>query len=209
MTYDNFIEIFGIVASFIILVSLLMSSVKKLRLVNLVGSIFMFAYGVLIGALPVMIMNVGILMINLYYLRQMFRVKDYFKVLRVEENDEYLKGFIQYYDEYIKEAMGRVPLEKNDYRYFILRDMMPAGLFMARKKDQETLEITLDFVIPKYRDFKTGMYVFNQMACSFRDAGFKRFVTETNNPKHMNYLKKMQFSVCEEKDGLTVFEKSV
>ncbi len=206
---ETFIEVFGIVASFIILVSLLMSSVKKLRLVNLVGSIFMFVYGVLIGALPVMIMNVGILLINVYYLRQMYHVKDYFKVLRVEQDDEYLKNFIQYYDDYIREAMGRVPLEENDYRYFILRDMMPAGLFMARKKDQKTLEITLDFVTPRYRDFKTGMYVFNQMACSFREDGFTRFVTETNNPKHMKYLKKMQFNVCDEKENVVVFEKSV
>ena len=186
-----------------------MSSVKKLRIVNLVGSIFMFTYGFMISAVPVMIMNVGILTINLYYLRQMYQTKDYFKVLRVEKDDEYLKNFINFYDAYIREAMGRVPLEDNDFRYFILRDMIPAGLFMARKKDAKTLEITLDFVTPKYRDFKTGMYVFNQMASTFRNEGYERFITETNNPKHIKYLKRMNFELLEEKEDLTVFTKLV
>jgi hypothetical protein len=209
MTYENFVEIFGIFASFIILISLLMSSVKKLRIINLFGSMFMFTYGFMISALPVMIMNVGILTINLFYLRQMFTTKDYFKVISVDKDDEYLKNFILFYDAYIKEAMGRVPIEDNDYRYFILRNMNPAGLFMARKKDEKTLEITLDFVTPRYRDFKTGMYVFNQMAASFRNSGYERFVTRTSNLKHMKYLKRMHFDVLEEGENLTVFTKKV
>ena len=209
MTYDQFVEVFGIFASFIILVSLLMSSVKRLRLVNLFGSIFMLVYGIMISALPVVIMNVGIMIINLYYLKEMIKVQDYFKVLPVAKEDEYLKNFINYYEEDIIKAIEKIPVEDNDYRYFILRDLVPAGLFMAKKKDAKTLTITLDFVTPKYKDFKTGNYVFTQMAHTFRDAGFTLFETTTKDKQHMQYLKRMNFTEFKEENGRVTFQKPV
>lgn len=209
MSFENFVEYFGIFASFVILVSLLMSSVKKLRIINLIGSIFMFMYGFFIDALPVMIMNVGIFSINVYYLRQMFQAKDYFDVISVEKEDEYLKSFLNFYDEPIKTAMGKADLDKSDYRFFILRNMIPAGLFIARKKDDKTLEIILDFVTPAYRDFRTGKYVFTDMAEVFRNDGYEEFVTDTKNAKHMRYLEKMDFKAVKNEAGRVTYVKSV
>ena len=65
------LEIVGYVASVLVAVSLMMSSILKLRIINLVGSAAFTVYGLLIGAYPVAAVNLLIVFINLYYLRQM------------------------------------------------------------------------------------------------------------------------------------------
>ncbi|WP_138417511.1 YgjV family protein [Aquibacillus sediminis] len=69
----DWLEWLGYLASFIVLVSLLMSNILKLRWINLLGSGLFSLYGFLIGALPVGFMNLGIVFINIYYLVQLYR----------------------------------------------------------------------------------------------------------------------------------------
>ncbi|GGA89890.1 YgjV family protein [Ornithinibacillus halotolerans] len=71
----NWLEWLGYLASLIVLISLLMSSILKLRWINMIGSGLFSLYGFLIGALPVGIMNLGIVFINLYYLVKLYRAK--------------------------------------------------------------------------------------------------------------------------------------
>lgn len=66
------IEYLGIFASFIVLISLLMSSIKLLRWINLFGALLFGIYGLLIGSFPTVFMNVGIVLIDIYYLTRMY-----------------------------------------------------------------------------------------------------------------------------------------
>jgi hypothetical protein len=61
-------EIIGYLASFLILVSFLMKDMKKLRIINLFGCGAFIIYGVLNHAMPIVITNSAIVLINLYYL---------------------------------------------------------------------------------------------------------------------------------------------
>jgi uncharacterized protein with PQ loop repeat len=61
-------EIIGYVASFLILISFLMKDMKKLRIINLFGCGAFILYGIMNQALPVIITNSAILLINLFYL---------------------------------------------------------------------------------------------------------------------------------------------
>ncbi len=60
----------GYVAMATVLVSFLMKSVIKLRLINSLGCLFFVIYGFLLEPLsmPIIITNTAILIINLYYL---------------------------------------------------------------------------------------------------------------------------------------------
>lgn len=69
-------EWLGFIASFIILVSLLMSEIKLLRWINLIGALLFGIYGVLISSTPTMFMNFGIVAINIYYLTKMYGQKN-------------------------------------------------------------------------------------------------------------------------------------
>ena len=64
----QWVEWIGYLASFLVLISLLMSSILKLRWINLLGSTIFSIYGFIIGSLPVAFMNMGTAFINIYYL---------------------------------------------------------------------------------------------------------------------------------------------
>merc|ERR1711879_725980 len=87
----------GYIASFVVLVSLLMTSVKKLRWINLAGSVLFGFYGFMIASVPTGIMNVGIAIINIYFLRKMYVYKEYFKLLDIKEKSDYLHLFLNFY----------------------------------------------------------------------------------------------------------------
>jgi len=67
------IEWLGFFASFIVLVSLLMSSIKLLRWINLFGAILYGIYGILIISYPTIFMNLGIVFINIFYLSKIYK----------------------------------------------------------------------------------------------------------------------------------------
>lgn len=63
-------EIVGIIASFILILSFLQKDERKLRMINIVGTIMYIIYGFLINALSVWFLNIIILCINGYRLYQ-------------------------------------------------------------------------------------------------------------------------------------------
>lgn len=66
---ENFTELVGYAASLGVLLSFLMKDLKTLRIVNTVGCILFVLYGILLHySYPVIITNVSIIGINLYYL---------------------------------------------------------------------------------------------------------------------------------------------
>ncbi|MDQ3309820.1 MAG: hypothetical protein M3497_06800, partial [Gemmatimonadota bacterium] len=93
------LELVGYVASALVAISLMMSSILKLRVINLFGSAFFTIYGVLIGAYPVAVVNLFIVFINLYYLRQMLGTKEYFKLLEIKPDSDYLRYFLSFYQQ--------------------------------------------------------------------------------------------------------------
>jgi len=67
----DWIEILGYVASTLVAISLTMSSLAKLRALNLVGASAFAVYGWLVGAYPVMAVNGFITVVNVIYLLRM------------------------------------------------------------------------------------------------------------------------------------------
>ncbi len=77
-------EIIGYVASVLVAVSLMMRSVLKLRVINLLGAAVFTLYGLLIGAYPVAVVNFVIALIDLYYLREFITSKEYFTSFKLK-----------------------------------------------------------------------------------------------------------------------------
>ena len=188
-------EYIGYAASLIILISLLMSSVRKLRWINLLGSITFAVYGFLIDSLPVALLNIGTVIINIYYLYNMYLAKDYFKLLPITGKTKYFEYFLNYYEKDIKTYTEKidVDIENAEMSFYILRNIVPAGVFVCSKQDEKTLKVDLDYVVPAYRDFKIGKYIYNKRKEVFLEKGFTKLQTYTACPKHIKYLEKMGF----------------
>ena len=61
-------EWIGYLAMTVLPVSFMMKNVIKLRIINSIGCLFFVIYGIMISQYPIVITNLAIILINLYYL---------------------------------------------------------------------------------------------------------------------------------------------
>ncbi len=64
----NHYEIIGYLASFLVAISFLFKDLKIIRWINLIGCIFFVIYGYFLPSTPVIITNVFIVLVQIYYL---------------------------------------------------------------------------------------------------------------------------------------------
>ncbi len=191
----NWINWFGYLASLVILISLLTSSILKLRWINLFGALMFAVYGLLINSLPTAVMNMGIAIIDLYYLVKIYSSKEYFQLLELTPGSSYFKGFIDFYKADLAQFFGedRYTIFPDTVGFYVLRNMVPAGLFIAQPLSEERLKIQLDFATPEYRDFKIGHYIYTKHASYFKSRGYNVLEASAINAVHEKYLLKMGF----------------
>ena len=200
----NYLEALGYLASLVVLVSLLMASIKRLRWINLGGALLFGIYGFMIGSLPTGIMNLGIVLIDAYYLYIIYSQKDYFTYLIVPKESRYLRKLLKTQTEEIESFFpGFKFSELTDHLCFIaLRNLNAAGALILKPKGEE-LEVTIDFALKQYRDFKTTFFIIDRERENLKNEGYKRVVIKTTNKKHVNYLKKINFKLT---DGVFSYE---
>lgn len=62
------IETLGYIGSFIIAISIVMNSILKLRIINMIGAILLGTYGLYLESMPIVYLNYFIAAVNVYYL---------------------------------------------------------------------------------------------------------------------------------------------
>ncbi|HPF93073.1 MAG TPA: hypothetical protein PLV65_04015 [Tenuifilaceae bacterium] len=189
------LEWIGYGASVVIALSMALNSIVKFRIVNLIGAATFSVYGFLIGSIPVGVMNGFIVAVDVYFLIQIFSKKDYFETLEVSSTNRYMHKFLEFYKRDIGKYYPDFSYMPNDntIQYFVLRNMAVAGILIAEKKDDSTLKVVLDYVIPEMRDFKNGRFAYLNLRKKFLECGYQRLVAEKTNPVHVKYLLKMGF----------------
>jgi len=203
----NILETIGFIASIIIALSMTMNSIVKFRWINLAGALTFSIYGFLISAYPVGILNTFIVSVDVYYLYRIYSKTEIFDTLEIRGNNKYLLKFLKFHNKEIqKHFPGFVYKEEmNTISFFVLRDMAVAGIFLAHKENDNILKVGLDYVVPKYRDYKNGRFIYHRLRRSFIEKGFKKAVAEANDKKHQKYLKKIGFT----ENNTGQFEKNI
>ena len=165
MDWNVAVEVVGYVASGLIILSITQKSILRLRILGLAGALTFLVYSLAIGAYPIAVVNVIAASVHGWYLRKLIRRKDeLFRVLHVLPESRYLLDFLDFYRD---EIQGRFQPEfvyepdADQVTAFILRDMVPAGLFIGDHCGDGTFEVKLDYVIPQYRDFKIARWVYS------------------------------------------------
>ena len=199
------LEWIGYIASVLVLISLSMASIIKLRWYNLAGAILFSAYGFLIGSLPVGIMNFLIVCANIYNLKKMYAQKEDFKVIEIKENDELLMHFLDYYQKDIAGFYPKFEKRENQLGIFVLRNMAVAGIFIGTQEENE-LRIELDYALPQYRDFKVGDYLYR----SLKQTLSKHNITSVYcySTKMLKYMEKMGFE-SDSKNNKSIMKKNL
>lgn len=194
------IEWIGYAGSVLVAVSLTMSSIKKLRWYNLIGAGVFSFYGFVIGALPVGLLNLFIVIVDIYYLFQMYSKKEAFKSVTLKPDSAYLDYFLDfhkseiatYFPKFDKTILKNIDENKKALTLLLLRNAVVAGVFIGIKNNQ-ILYIYLDFVTKEFRDLKPGDFFYNKNIQYLKSEGVRQIICNTENEHHKNYLKKMGF----------------
>jgi len=194
---SDWIEWFGYLASLVVLISFLMSSIIKLRVINCIGCLLFASFAYLIDSIPTVFMNLSIACINLYYLYQMYHTKEEFKIISASKDSHYLQHFIEVNQRDIKKQISLDKLKQVDTVFYLLRDNNIAGVLAGVKENNGILTLLLDYVIPKYRDFKLGSYYYNSHPEFIKNQGIHTLKASFSNQEHAFYLQKMGFKPSE------------
>lgn len=185
-------EIIGYVGSALVLISFLMSSVLKLRIINSAGSLVSVVYGLFVHTYPTVVMNACLLLINIYYILKYLNVKNE-KIYRsriVTTGSGTLGFFLARHEEDIKSFFPNFRFDKETMNYarFIFLEDTIVGVMIGTKTG-DTLNLCLDYATPKFRDFSVGRYAYK----TIRGEGVSRVVFSGDIPKSYIYLKKLGF----------------
>lgn len=201
----------GYLASVIIALSMTMNSIVKFRWINLAGALTFSTYGFLIGALPVGFLNGFIVCVDIYYLFKIYSKKETFETLEVRADNRYLLRFLEFHNKEIQKFFPGFAYkpEMNTISFFILRNTAVAGLFLAHREDNKILKVGLDYVVPEYRDFKNGKFIYMRLRKKFIDDGFEIVKTSGNSERYSKYLKKLGFKVDYEGMFVKILDKTL
>ena len=192
MDNSTIFEIIGYVSTVLLLVSFLMASVVKLRVINTIGSGIFVVYALLIGSYPTAILNLGIVSINLYFLIRLLRAEKLRTMLPIEIDNAYLKEFMTFYGADMQRFFPEVAVEKDeaDTAYFVYYDLVPVGVLLGKKQDDGALRIIVDYSTPKYRDASVGRFMYKKLLANGQ---FTRLEISEPSEKHEKYLNAMGF----------------
>ncbi|MBO7485569.1 MAG: YgjV family protein [Spirochaetaceae bacterium] len=185
------LEMIGYIGSAFVLISFLMASVIKLRIVNSIGSLFCILYGFLIHAYPTVLMNACLLLINCYYLVKLFRHREKFSVIKSAYSEDCTQFFINDNMEDIKlffPDFAQV-IEKANFVRLVFCQNQIVGLFAAVQAESGKLCVLLDYTVKQYRDYAVGYHLFEALKAE----GFSRFEFRQKANNHAKYLNKMGF----------------
>lgn len=189
-------ELVGYIASALIVLSLLMSSVWRLRVINLIGAVVFTAYGVLIGSIPVVLTNGAIVLIDVYYLVRMARDRAqgaYFEVVAVPADSPLLERFLHHHRDDLPRFQPEFDgLRADHLAWMVLRDGVPVGVVLARV-DGEVATIDLDYVTPAHRDQRAGTRFYTTPGL-FADLGVQTLRATASVAAHRRYLRDMGFT---------------
>jgi hypothetical protein len=202
------LEAFGYVGSVIVVLSLMMSNLARLRALNFVGSAIFTVYSAIIGAWPLLAVNGFIALVDVYFLVRLYFKKDYFSINEQLDGElPFVQKFLAFYAKDIARFYPDFDLASVPGARVILvsRNMNPVAIFIYSWEGPHVLRIHLDYALPAFRDLKSIRWLFNDKLEAFRRDGALQFVT-LPAAAHRKYLKKMGF--VPDQDGRT-FRRAV
>ena len=190
MSTDMVIELVGYIGSALVLVSFLMSSVIRLRVINTIGAVIYVIYAMIIHSYPTALMNVVLVGINIYYLVQLKKDDRHFDLIEGTEDENFLEYFLKYYKQDMMTCFPGLDLEaRGNKAYMVCCDATPAGVVLGNAKEDGTLEVLLDYSTPTYRDCSVGKFLYGKLP----ERGIHKMVFAGEPGKHEDYLQKMGF----------------
>jgi len=194
----------GCAGSALIAVSLSMTHLRRLRWINLAGAATFAGYGAAVGAWPVALLNSYVALADVWHLVRMSRRREWFSTLELPPRPSpFLARFLEHHRADLAAHFPDFdPAGVGTWRgLWILRDLLPVGLFVHDEPVGGEARVRLDYVVPTHRDLKSARWLLGEGCAALRAAGVERLVAETRVPVHRRYLLKLGFVADGERPG--------
>jgi hypothetical protein len=192
------LEVLGWTGSAVLVWSLLQTRVLWLRALNLLASILLVAYNYALGVWPMVAMNAAIAGINVWHLSRLLRSRHdeaTYEVVEVAPDDGYLRHVLRRHEADIRRYTpdlrwsGASP---GRLAFLVLRDTETVGVVLVRDEGDGIARIALDYVVPRFRDFTPGEFVYRRSGL-LRERGFQRVVAPASMREADTYLQRVGF----------------
>ena len=191
MNSQTIIECIGYLGSFLVVVSMLMTSVKKLRIVNTIGSVIFTAYALIIKSYPTAFMNICLVAINVYNIIKLKQQEQDYRVIECLKSESIIRDYLTTYEKDINVFFPDFSNNgDNKPAFLVCSDSRPVGIMIGERFDEHTFSIELDYTIPQYRDCSVGVFLYDYLENAQQ---IDKFILSVNAENHENYLQKMGF----------------
>lgn len=201
MDHKMLIECIGYLGSLLVLASMLMTSVFKLRVINTIGSLIFTVYALIIHSYPTALMNACLVLINLRFLWKMKKMEKDFALAECSPGDSFVRFFVDEHRNDIRACFPGISLNFTDATqvYLVCCEGKPVGV-TAGQQQGDVMNLLVDYTIPQYRDFSVGRYLMAQL----KEKGIAKLCYGGPVEHHLPYLQKLGF----EKNG-ELYEKTL
>ncbi len=188
----------GYLASVLLMIGLLVTKDLQFRIWNGLGCLFFIIYAVIIGALPVLLTNAVLLIINIYYFIKILSRSETFDTADIDAGNELALKFLRFYEKDISAYFPAFTPEQlhENVNIVVLRDLVIANMFSGKLGADGILNVTLNYTVPKYRDYKVGRFLFGTAPEILKAKGVNKIIyNQVAKKSHAIFLKKSGFSV--------------
>ncbi len=186
---DTLIELFGYLGSALVIVSMLMTSVLKLRIINTAGSVVCVIYGLIIQSYPTVVMNLALIAINVYGMLKLTNKSPEYHLEVGRATDATVAFLLKKYKgdmaRYFSAFQGA---EEGQTAYLVMNGDLCVGLALGTLREGR-LDCTLDYTTPSYRDFSIGQFLYPKL----KELGVEKIVYSGPAGHHESYMKRMGF----------------
>ena len=190
------VEIVGYLASALVVASLAMTSVVRLRTISLAGSVAFVVYGVLIDSVPILVTNVSIAALNVWFLRTELGHRRDLGASQIAADSPFLVDFVTFHlpDIHRFQPESELPTGETELLALLLmRDGLPAGALVGSLEDGE-LRVQLDYVTKPYRDSQLSQWLYGKGSAVLRRLGVERVSSAPGTEPHSSHLARNGFT---------------
>lgn len=192
------LEIIGWFGSVLLVVSLLQTRVMRLRVLNSAASAVLVGYNAALGVWPMVAMNAVLVCINLTVIAKMLRQRHdarAYDVVRVGVGEPFLARLL---DRHAGDITRFNPapdalLGQAEHAFLVTSGDEVVGVVLSRAGEApDEQQVVLDYVLPPYRDFTPGEFVFRADG-PFARMGARRVVASPAMTASSAYLAAVGF----------------
>jgi len=196
------LEIVGWAGSALLVWSLWQTRLLRFRTYNLVASVVLTGYNAVLGVWPMAAVNLAITLINTYHLTRLLRTRDdeaTYEVVEVGPGEDYLRHVLRRHAEDIEQHNPGFVWDgatTGRWAFLVLRGSETVGVVLLSDAGDGTARVELDYVLPRFRDFSVGKFVYRRGG-RLSELGFRRLVATPRMRDGAEYFPKVGFAAAD------------